>query len=88
MQQYEREFAKLTPAEKETTMELMTSWEKTGMERVVLRLLRRQIGEIPMDLEKRLEQLRPDQIDALTDALLDIHSIEQVETWLARHQPQ
>ena len=32
MKQYEREFAKLSPTAKEATMELMTSWERKGIE--------------------------------------------------------
>jgi hypothetical protein len=88
MRQYERVVAKLTPQEQESAMELISSYKKEGMERVVLRLLRRQVGELPAEIEKSIDQLQPEQIDALTDALLDMRSVEQVEDWLAEHTPQ
>ena len=81
---YNREFAKFTPDEKEAHMELMSSWEKRGMEHVVLRLLRNRLGELPADIEQRIDRLTPNQIDALTDILLDIQSVDQVTGWLSR----
>ncbi|MCW3100626.1 MAG: hypothetical protein JWL77_6244 [Chthonomonadaceae bacterium] len=69
-------------------MELMSSWEKRGMEHVVLRLLRKRLGELPADVEQRIDKLTPDQIDALTDTLLDIQSVDQVSGWLSRFTSQ
>jgi hypothetical protein len=96
MQRYERAFARLAPEEKEVRIEMMSSWEmkgrqegrQQGMEHVVLRLLRQRLGDLPAEVERRIDELTPEQIDALTDTLFDIHTVEQVDAWLARHNPQ
>jgi len=85
---YEREFAKLAPQEKEANMEMVSSWEKRGMEYVVLRLLRQRLGDLPAEIEQRIDALSPQQIDALTDTLFDIQSIDQVASWLSRQTSQ
>jgi hypothetical protein len=89
---YHREFAKLAVEEQEANMELMSSWEKRGMqagrhegmEHVVLRLLRNRLGELPIEIEQRIDRLTPEQIDALTDTLFEIHSVDQISVWLSR----
>jgi hypothetical protein len=93
---YEREFAKLAPEEKETTMEMVTSWEKQGIERgrregmehVVLRLLRRQLGEVPQPLEQRVDRLSATQLDDLSDALFDMKTTADLERWLSQYTSQ
>ncbi len=85
---YELEFAKLDPEEKEGNMELISSWEKRGMEYVVLRLLRQRLGDLPVEVEQRIDGLSPEQIGALTDTLFDIQSVDQVTAWLSRQSSQ
>ena len=96
MRRYEREFGKLAPEEKEANMELISSWEQRGlqvgrhegMEYVVLRLLRQRLGDLPAEIEQRIDALSPEQIDALTDTLFDIQSVDQVRAWLSRQNSQ
>ncbi len=88
MRLYEREFAKLTSNEKESTMEMITSWEKTGMERVVLRLLHRRFGQLPEALEKRIDGLSAEELENLTDTFLDMTTPAELETWLSRFNTQ
>jgi hypothetical protein len=92
MKRYERAFARLTPEEKEATMDMVSRWEEKviqkGMEHVVLRLLRRRVGDLPAEIERHIHGLTPDQIDALTDTLLDIQSVDQVAAWLTRQMSQ
>jgi len=74
-------------------MELMTSWERKGleqgrregMEHVVLRLLRERLGEIPALLEQRIDGLSTDQLDALSDVLLKLKTRADLEKWLAHN---
>jgi len=92
MQQYERELAEFTPAEREATMELMTHWHREGRqegltqgkEALVERLLRRRLGAVPSDVTARLGHLSPDQLDDLGEALLDFSGPADLEQWLAR----
>ncbi|WNC85771.1 Rpn family recombination-promoting nuclease/putative transposase [Thermosynechococcus sp. QKsg1] len=55
-----------------------------GEAAVVLRQLRRRFGSVPNDLEERIRQLSPDQIEALAEALLDFTDLEAVFAWLNR----
>lgn len=66
-------------------MQITTSWERKGMERLLLRLLRERFGSLSAALEQRLDQLTAEQIDELGVAFLQMRSIEQVETWLSEH---
>jgi len=94
MRQYEREFAKLAPEEQEARMELISSWERKGIEqglhegqeRTIVRLIGKRFGTVAPDVPKRVNTLSNDQLDALTDALLDFKSIAELEAWLSQHQ--
>jgi hypothetical protein len=95
---FEREMGKLAPVERKATMELMTSWEKKGreegvtegivlgQERTVQRLVNRRFGVLAQSITKRLEELSSEQLDELTDALLDFSSIADLEAWLNGRQ--
>lgn len=93
MKQYERALAGFTPAERNATMELMTSWHREGRqegrqegkESLVVRLLRRRLGSIPADVPVRLDRLSPEQLDDLGEALLDFRTNADLEQWLSVH---
>ena len=93
LKQYERELARFTPAEREATMEIVTSWQlqgraegrAEGKETLVLRLLRRRLGAVPADAAARLNHLSPEQLDDLGEALLDFGTVADLEQWLSRH---
>lgn len=97
MTQYERELAELPPAEREATMEIMTSWHREGMvegriegitqgkETLVARQLRRRFGVVSADMIARLDRLSSEQLDDLGEALLDFGTAADLEQWLARH---
>ncbi|HLK57679.1 MAG TPA: DUF4351 domain-containing protein [Chthonomonadaceae bacterium] len=92
---YEREIAKLPQEEQETTMQLMTSFKREGIqigqhdgkETLVIRQLRKRFGEISPEITKRMDALSSDQLDELGESLFDFTSIIDVENWLARHTP-
>jgi hypothetical protein len=97
MRQYEREFEKLTPEEKEATMQLMSSWERKGREEgiaagrqegkeeLVVRLIQRRLGSVSKAVMEQLTQLSSEQLNELGEALLDFKTASEVESWLSRY---
>ena len=101
MKQYERELAELPPAERETTMEIMTHWHREGRAEglsqglsqgllqgkgaLVLRLLRRRFGTVPIEAEEGINRLSSEQLDDLGEAMLDFQTLGDLEQWFVRH---
>ncbi len=96
--QYERALSGLAPAERNETMEMMTSWERSGLaagkaegitqgkEALVVRQLRHRLGAVPEVASARLALLSAEQLDDLGEALLDFGALSDLEQWLARRQ--
>ena len=96
MKQYERAISDFTPAERNATMEIMTSWHREGIEEgisqgisqgkesLVLRLLHRRIGDVSPETTARLAKLSPEQLDDLGEALLEFSSVTELDKWLAQ----
>lgn len=57
-----------------------------GERLLVLRQLRRKVGEIPEAMQGEIEALSISQIEALGEALLDFAILPDLETWLAEHE--
>ena len=55
--------------------------EKTGEIRLILRLLTKRFGEIPIDTETQIRSLSVAQLEALGEALLDFSSLSDLSTW-------
>jgi predicted transposase/invertase (TIGR01784 family) len=49
---------------------------------LILRLLKRRVGALPMDLQARLEGLSLEQLENLGEALLDFASLADLQEWL------
>ena len=47
------------------------------------RLLSRHLGEIPADISARVDTLAASQLDALTEAIFDLNSYDDVQEWLS-----
>ena len=100
-QQYMAEMQSLPTKEKEGIMEIMTSWERKGLEQgleqglergkkegvllVTLRLLRLRVGSLPESLEERLRQLSIEQLELLSEASFSTTTLSEVEDWLKAH---
>lgn len=56
-----------------------------GQIALILRLLTRQFGELPEEARSQINALSIDQLEALTDALLDFSNLRDLETWLSNH---
>ena len=76
----------LRPDDKETVMQLTTSWEEKGMHRgkteLVVRLLRRRFGDLPQVLEARIDALSDERLGEMAEALLDFTSLADATAWL------
>lgn len=57
-----------------------------GKEQLVLRLIRRRLGDVPASLRERVGRLTSEQLDDLGEALLDVTGPGGLEQWLSRHE--
>jgi hypothetical protein len=89
-QAFGREVAVLDMDEKETLMQLTTSWKEEGIveglhrgkTELVVRLLRRRFGDLPHSLEARIDALADDRLGEMAEALLDFSSLADAGAWL------
>ena len=74
--------------EREQIMQITTSWEEEGEIKgqvaTILRQLKRKFGTLESDITKRIESLKPSQLDSLTEDLLDFQSKDDLLDWLDR----
>ena len=69
--------------EQEQIMQITTSWERKGQSNTILRLLNRKLGSLPDATIQQIESLQPNQLDSLTEDLLDFKSIDDLDRWLS-----
>ena len=88
----------LNDFEKERNMPYVTSIERIAKEEgieegieqgieqgivlTVLKLLKRPCGPIPDDVQQSIRDLSSEQVQMLAEAIFDIHSLEDLKTWL------
>ncbi|NEO41609.1 MAG: Rpn family recombination-promoting nuclease/putative transposase [Moorea sp. SIOASIH] len=53
---------------------------------LILRLLSRSLGEIPSELQQQIRQLSLDQLEGLSEALLDFYNVDDLRAWLNQTQ--
>ncbi len=93
---FEREMGDILDVEeRRNVMELMTSWERKGRQEgrqegraegelsVIRRQLKRRFGGLDPAVEKKLERLRLQRLEALAEALLDFTCPQDLDRWLA-----
>jgi len=74
-------------------MEIVTSWMEKGIEQgrqqgetsLVIRQLKRRLGEITANQESQIENLPLDVVESLAFALLDFQTPTDLDNWLAAH---
>jgi hypothetical protein len=87
------ELDKIEESEKESVMEIVTSWMEQGIERglergrgreitFALKILRGTLGSVSSDLEARVSALSFEQLDTLGDALVGFDSETDLRIWL------
>jgi Domain of unknown function (DUF4351) len=60
--------------------------EKRGQLSIVIRLLARRIGILPVELRSKVEQLSSEQLESLSEALLDFGNLTDLTNWLTHHE--
>jgi Domain of unknown function (DUF4351)/PD-(D/E)XK nuclease family transposase len=95
-QVFQAEVGRIEPSAREGVMEIVTSWMERGIEQerergmqreqaLIVRLLQRQVGELPEALRRRVENLAIDQLEALGEALLAFTGLPDLERWLGEN---
>jgi predicted transposase YdaD len=55
-----------------------------GEANLVLKLLNRRLGDIPLNLTEQIREMSVEQLENLGEALLDFQSLEALVDWLTR----
>ncbi|MEC4804421.1 MAG: DUF4351 domain-containing protein [Jaaginema sp. PMC 1079.18] len=87
---FQKDLENIGLAQEEKVMKIVTSWMEEGIvqgrteERLalVLRLLRRQLGDISPPLVTQVESLSSEQLDVLFDAVFDFQTETDLAQWL------
>jgi len=88
---FDSELETVPEREKESVMQITTSWKEEGREegrqegtaRTLVRVLAHRCGPLPLELSSRIGTLPVEALDRLADALLDFSKLEDLEKWLA-----
>ncbi len=76
--------------EQERTMRYVTSVERIGYERgiqegelgIILKQLKRRLGELSPEIQQRIQALSVNQLESLSEALLDFSNLTDLVNWL------
>jgi len=77
-------------------MQIVTSWMERGIERgrqeaivkekdLIVRQIKRKVGNIDMELENRVKSLNIEVIEVLAEAIFDLDTVEDLQNWLDKH---
>lgn len=69
--------------EQEQIMQITASWEQKGQSNTILRQLNRKLGNLPEKIATQIKSLEPDQLDSLTEDLLDFETFDDRNRWLS-----
>lgn len=68
-------------------MEITTSWQRRGRVEgqcnTILRQLNRKLGTLTESITEQIKSLEPNQLDSLTEELLDFQTLDDLTAWLA-----
>jgi hypothetical protein len=79
------------PKERESVMEITTSWKQEGIvegresegRMLVVKLLTKKVGNLSPELLARVSSLNIDRLEALAEDLLDFKQVGDLERWMA-----
>ena len=77
--------------EEERKMTYVTTGERIGYERgrqeegcsLLLGLLRQKLGDLPPDIKTQIQSLNIEEIERLSESMLDFTEISDLESWLS-----
>jgi hypothetical protein len=91
--EFKKEVSTFSKPEQESVMQITTSWMEQGIEQglnrekeLVLRQLKRKLGQITPELEIQIKALDIDKVESLGEALLDFSTIDDLKAWLVSQQ--
>ncbi len=81
------------PQEQEDVMQIVTTWMAQGIEQgveqgitrekdLIVRLIKKKLGNISPEIETQVRELDIEQIEALGEDLLDFSTVEDLQAWL------
>jgi hypothetical protein len=90
---FQEEISTFSQPVQEGVMQITTSWMRQGIEQgiergierektLILRQLKRKLGEINPSLETKIMELSIDDVEALGEALFDFSTVEDLINWL------
>lgn len=87
---FQSELSTMELEEQKQIMQITTSWEQKGLAQgrvegqsnTILRLLNRKFGSLSKATAEQIESLQPNQLDSLTEDLLDFQSLDDLIQWL------
>ena len=87
--QFQEEISTFSQPVQEGVMQITTSWMRQGIEQgierektLILRQLKRKLGEINPSLETKIMELSIDDVEVLGEALFDFSTVEDLINWL------
>ena len=92
-EKFQTEIGTLIKEEKEEVMQIVTSWMEEGIEKgiergiereknLILRQINRKFGQINRELETEIRSLNIEIIEALGEAIFDLDTVQDLQTWL------
>jgi hypothetical protein len=79
---FQTELDKISTTQKEAIMQVTTSWEEKGQRSLILRQLNRRVGSLSDGIRAQVQALALNQLEALSEALLDFNSLNDLSNWL------
>jgi predicted transposase YdaD len=79
------EATQLQHAVQEGRLEGRLEGQLEGQLALLTRVMTRRIGEIPTNVMARMKGLNTSQLSDLAEAMFDVTSYDDVETWFTRH---
>ncbi|MGR3279235.1 Rpn family recombination-promoting nuclease/putative transposase [Acaryochloris marina NIES-2412] len=85
-QRFQAEVDRLESGEREAIMQTLTSWEEKGWQKgeatIVLRQLHRKFKKLSPEVEAQIQSLEIEQLETLSEALLEFEGIDNLTSWL------
>ncbi|MGL6341206.1 MAG: Rpn family recombination-promoting nuclease/putative transposase, partial [Waterburya sp.] len=91
---FQSELGTMELQEREQIMQITTSWKEQGIiegrtegklegqSSTILRLLNRKLGNLPEGISTQIKSLEQNQLDVLTEDLLDFETLDDLNQWL------
>ncbi len=91
---FQTELGTIESDKREQVMQIVTSWMRTGIEQgrqeglqreseLIVRLLKRKIGQLTPEIEAEVKKLEIEDLENLGEALLDFKQLEDLTAWLS-----